>query len=1087
MNRTVWTCAILLIVLTCSWGLCLAGEPSPTPPEGPTLQWGDYTISLDEHGNLRRMYEKWGLDEIDAMVARAQASGIKPNVWRVALVLVPTFDVTWKDDTGAQRHTVATLTPEQMDIARECFQKTVRWVYAFSGGNLKWETAEFVFTEPVVYVTPPEQKGPFFPPTLVNEMVAAFPDWKPGEFDGDLCVFPVGDMQLDALGRGWGQLHGELKAGNSNLGFFADLYASDAGKIYMVNVMLHEWLHQAEAVMIDNLGYRGLPALHDSAKSGYVVNELGFADFTCWYRDFMLRLFRPAMWQRGDMNTRSWQRPVPAFDGGYITQWLVRGPFSNMGADGKQTPDHGLDTDSIGGEAAVTPSAGETGAFPVSDSSAWHLFDTATQYDPLPDTATDEQRQERAKANEIVDLTRAFTPSENGVGYAHVYVHADRTQKAVLWIGSDDGVKVYLGGIMVLRNRIDRGVIKDEDRVPVMVIAGWNRLLVKVDQGVGGWGFSARFSTTDDKPLDGLTTSPTLPEGATLQPGQAVPVGWDRKLYAWADVRDDPWGKLPMLSEGMLRAITGLEGLRLEARDGALRIDPGPLRRVLSPLCAAFDMADAQLNNQLTYGNESLAWLRYHTTQPDRRFAYKRRDLLLVRWDLIDAWLDLLQSHSWLPADKSLLGYVTVDRQLAYVVYTDLGEHAPGRELDLVAVSAGGVTAMLTPERPEPLTGSTVGALVWALNATRAPATLKRLTVSCDDPGVAVVAAPLIETRIAPGAVLAERVPLLSIAPDAEPGLKLLRVQFDVETASGTTTLSSWAAVEVKQPIGIELTIAGPSIVRSGRSRAAKLVLTNNASHAGIVTWRVDGGAVKAKPAFERFIMRPTPTTTEDDLTLAFRRTKRTARGQVVAVVDIDDGKVPDSRSAVPMEIGASRALWRYDFEDGLQGWHVRTGAYAIEHVAGREMNGRGYALIKDGGGGKYGNLAVFGPEYGAEEQWRAAYSSDEYPMIECSIGLKDTGPLGIIVQVGDTWYGIALCGALAEGKGVDKVIGDLALPTDGTVQKVRFDLDAALDAALGEGDHAVRQIWLGDRRFSANREPGPNVGTIMIDDFTVR
>jgi len=165
----------------------------------------------------------------------------------------------------------------------------------------------------------------------------------------------------------------------------------------------------------------------------------------------------------------------------------------------------------------------------------------------------------------------------------------------------------------------------------------------------------------------------------------------------------------------------------------------------------------------------------------------------------------------------------------------------------------------------------------------------------------------------------------------------------------------------------------------------------------------------------------------------------------------------------------------------------VRTGIYALEHVAGGEMGGKGYALIKDGGGGKYGNLAVFGPELGGEESWTRAYSSDEYPMIECSVALKDTGPVGLIVQVGDKWYGVALCGELAEGNGVDKVIGNLALPTDGTVQKVRFNIDAALDAALGEGDHAIRQIWLGDRRYSANRTPGSDVGTIMIDDFTVR
>lgn len=1077
--RNAWFPSLTIPALACLCCAGFAGEPATEADEPPAVTWGDYKVEVNERGTLGRIFLKRGYDEVDTMLERAEASGVEPNVWRVALVLVPTFDVTWKDRAGQAHRSVAKLTPEQMDNARASFRKLSEFASAFTGGHLKFASTEFVFPEPVVLTTDPEQKGFFFPPPLVQQMIESFPDWRPEEFDSVICIFPPGDMPMDAFGRSWGQLHGKLKAGNANIAYVAERIGPDAG---MAIVMQHEWLHQVESVMMDNLGYFGLPNLHDAGLCGYGPTDLDQPSWLAWNRDFMFRLYRPAMWHKADMNSRSWGRPAPKSEGGYIRRWLVRGPFPNA-------ENAGLDVDFLDGEAEVLPAASEAAAFPVEDHAAWHVFDTAALDEPLPEDATDEQRLQRADREEIVDFARAFKPNTDSVAYAHVYLRAMRTQEALLWIGSDDGVKVFWDGLMVHRNRVDRGVTKDFDCVPIVIKRGWNRLLIKVDQGKGGWGFSARFSTKDGQPVKGLTAALELPEGAKVQAGTAVPVAWDGKLYAWHDVQDDPWAKLPRLDETMLRAMTGLEGLSLEADFAVLRVDPGRTSRAVSPVLREMGHDDARLNNQLTFANESLAWLRYRTMKTDDRFTHDRRDLLFVRWDVIDPWMSWLRSRSAVPADKSLAGYVAIDKQVAYVVYTDLGDTPPGQELDLVSLEGGGVVASVALERAESLTAKVVRGRFDLENTSAEQVTLKRIAVECEAAGVRpIVKSPITNATIDPGGDLATVVPLLEVAPDAEPGVKLARVRLDLATPDGPVTLEKWVALRVMQPVGVQLVVHGPGIIRSGMTRAATLVLTNNASHLGKVAWKVTGKGVKAEPASSQFVLRPVPKVTTSDLTLTFRKAKRTGYADLLTTLDVAERTVPDSRSSLRVHIGARDALLRCDFEKDLDGWRKRAGVYSIEHVRDGAMRGKGCALIKDGGGSKYGSVVIFGPAEGEEDEWDLAYSSDEYPMLEFKIAAKDTGNTAVIVQADGEWYALVLTGEFVEKWGTRKELGNLGLKPDGEVHAVTFDLDEALDKVAGEGDHAVEQIWIGDTKsHSSNQWRGPDIGTILIDDFVIR
>jgi HEAT repeat protein len=74
--------------------------------------------------------------------------------------------------------------------------------------------------------------------------------------------------------------------------------------------------------------------------------------------------------------------------------------------------------------------------------------------------------------------------------YAETAVWSEATQPARLAVGSDDGVKVWLNGTLVHSNPVQRGLVPGEDLVDITLQQGWNRLVLKVVNGSGGWGFS---------------------------------------------------------------------------------------------------------------------------------------------------------------------------------------------------------------------------------------------------------------------------------------------------------------------------------------------------------------------------------------------------------------------------------------------------------------------------------------------------------------------------------------------------------------------------------------------------------------------
>ena len=146
--------------------------------------------------------------------------------------------------------------------------------------------------------------------------------------------------------------------------------------------------------------------------------------------------------------------------------WLIHG--IHEGAD--------LDRDFLNGEAEVAPFEGEAESGEV-----WTWL-----------TSGDDQ----------VDLKNYFydkygSYQRNVVAYAFTYVYSSTRQEAVLWIGSDDGIKIWLNGQEVLSNPSSGSHKIAEDRVPITLEQGDNRLLLKVKNDLGSYAFSLLVTDGD--------------------------------------------------------------------------------------------------------------------------------------------------------------------------------------------------------------------------------------------------------------------------------------------------------------------------------------------------------------------------------------------------------------------------------------------------------------------------------------------------------------------------------------------------------------------------------------------------------------
>ncbi|MBC8183595.1 hypothetical protein H8E88_21090 [candidate division KSB1 bacterium] len=171
----------------------------------------------------------------------------------------------------------------------------------------------------------------------------------------------------------------------------------------------------------------------------------------------------------------------------YFRDWLLCGPFPNCPDCDPMDYKHderckGFYTDyleSIGGEQDVLPqNTTEINLLDLGIKRSWFHYHSET--DKIP-------------------FNSIFEPNDMVVAYAFCQVNSNNQQKAILSLGSNDGIKVFLNGEKIHENHpLDgRWLQKDNDYVPINLKEGVNNFLFKVDEGTGDFGLVVRLLNYD--------------------------------------------------------------------------------------------------------------------------------------------------------------------------------------------------------------------------------------------------------------------------------------------------------------------------------------------------------------------------------------------------------------------------------------------------------------------------------------------------------------------------------------------------------------------------------------------------------------
>ena len=162
---------------------------------------------------------------------------------------------------------------------------------------------------------------------------------------------------------------------------------------------------------------------------------------------------------------KSWDAAQAKAGEDYLREWHVIGPFKGSG-------EISLDLRT-----------------PVEDDFAHRgTVDTTASFKAGDETVRWRPASAAAKSG-FVNLRAALGAHEQCVAYAYAEVEAIHPRETVLRCGSDDGIQIWLNGHIVHANDTTRGYHPGDDEAPVHLTAGTNRLLVKVTNVDGAWGF----------------------------------------------------------------------------------------------------------------------------------------------------------------------------------------------------------------------------------------------------------------------------------------------------------------------------------------------------------------------------------------------------------------------------------------------------------------------------------------------------------------------------------------------------------------------------------------------------------------------
>jgi hypothetical protein len=124
---------------------------------------------------------------------------------------------------------------------------------------------------------------------------------------------------------------------------------------------------------------------------------------------------------------------------------------------------------------------------------------------------------------------------ENAANYLFRTIESPVARKVSLSLGSDDGIKLWLNGKELLKNKIGRGAAPDQEKVELPLTKGRNQLLIKIVNGAGPSGFY--FKST----LSGI---PADVEKLLAMSHDKWDDNQRKKVLDWYKTLDEAWLKL---------------------------------------------------------------------------------------------------------------------------------------------------------------------------------------------------------------------------------------------------------------------------------------------------------------------------------------------------------------------------------------------------------------------------------------------------------------------------------------------------------------------------------------------------------------
>lgn len=105
-------------------------------------------------------------------------------------------------------------------------------------------------------------------------------------------------------------------------------------------------------------------------------------------------------------------------------------------------------------------------------------------------------------SNGPINLMPLYRRTENVLIYAYKEIDSPEAEEVLFKMGSDDAIRCWLNKELLHSINKVRDLKVDEDSVKAKLRKGKNKLLLKVKQYIGGWGFSFRITDLSGKPVN---------------------------------------------------------------------------------------------------------------------------------------------------------------------------------------------------------------------------------------------------------------------------------------------------------------------------------------------------------------------------------------------------------------------------------------------------------------------------------------------------------------------------------------------------------------------------------------------------------